>query len=192
MQKMDGLVLAAFAEKVLTPERLRDMLQEMKRHLKQASAGQGEILRTLKNELTELETATNGLYEAVEKAFLPMDDMLKVRAQKLKARREAVLIEVAGTKRMKEIPATLLSARQIDAFSAALRARVLDRSVGFSKRYLRQFVSEIRFDGKRVMMRGKKATLLTAAAQNEKGTAWVPTSEPNWLLDLGSNQGPTD
>jgi hypothetical protein len=36
-----------------------------------------------------------------------------------------------------------------------LRDRALDRSAGFSKRYLRQFVSDIRFDGKRVVMRVK-------------------------------------
>jgi hypothetical protein len=69
---------------------------------------------------------------------------------------------------------------------------VLDREGGFSKRYLSEFVSEICFDGKRVLMRGKKAALLSAAAQKEKDTARVPSSVPNWLLDLGSNQGPTD
>ncbi|GAB3478066.1 recombinase family protein [Polaromonas eurypsychrophila] len=192
MQKMDDLVLAAFADKVLTPERLRAMLQEMKQHLKQAASGQDETLRTLKKELVELETATNRLYEAVEKGLLPMDDTLKGRAQKLKARREALLIEVAGTNRMKELPVTMLSARQLDTFGTALRARVLDRTAGFSKRYLREFVSEIRFDGKRIVMRGKKAVLLAAAAQKEMGTTRVPRSEPNWLLNLGSNQGPTD
>ena len=93
---------------------------------------------------------------------------------------------------MKELPAAMLSTRQLDAFSTALRARVLDRTAGFSKRYLREFVSEIRFDGKRVVMRGKKAALLAAAAQKEMGTTGVPRSEPSWLLNLGSNQGPTD
>ena len=124
--------------------------------------------------------------------MLPMDDMLKVRAQKLKSRRDAVLIEVAGSKRIKELPVALITSRQLDAFSTALRARVLDRTAGFSKRYLREFVSEIRFDGERVVMRGKKATLLAAAAQKEMGTTCVPSSVPNWLLDPGSNQGPTD
>lgn len=181
MQKMDDLVLTAFADKVLTPERLKDMLQEMKQHLKQANTGQDETLRTLKKELVELETATNRLYEAVEKGLLPMDDMLKVRAQKLKSRRDAVLIEVAGSKRMKELPVALITARQLDAFSTALRARVLDRKAGFSKRYLREFVSEIRFDGERVVMRGKKAALLAAAAQKEMGTTCVPSSVPIWL-----------
>jgi DNA invertase Pin-like site-specific DNA recombinase len=185
MPKMDNLVLAAFADKVLTPERLREMLREMKQQLKQASSGQDETLRTLKKELVELETATNRLYEAVEKGLLPMDDLLKVRAQKLKARREAVLIEVAGAKRVKELPVAMLSARQLDAFSTALRARVLDRGAGFSKRYLRQFVSEIRFDGKRVVMRGKKAVLLAAAAQKEMGTTGVPSSVP---IDISINR----
>jgi site-specific DNA recombinase len=41
-------------------------------------------------------------------------------------------------------------------------------------------------------MRGKKAALLAAAAEKEMGTAGVPTSVHGWLLDLGSNQGPTD
>lgn len=103
MQKMDNFVLAAFADKVLTPKRLNAMLQKMKQHLKNANSGQDETLRTLKKELVELETAANRLYEAVKKGLLPMDDMLKVRAQKLKSRRDAVLIEVAGTKRLKEL-----------------------------------------------------------------------------------------
>lgn len=73
MKKMDDLVLAAFADKVLTPERLREMLQEMKRHLKQATSRQDDTLRALKKEPIELETAMNRLYEAVEKGLLPLD-----------------------------------------------------------------------------------------------------------------------
>ena len=192
MQKMDDLVLTAFADKVLTPERLKDMLHEMKQHLKQANSGQDETLRTLKKELVELETATNRLYEAVEKGLLPMDHTLTDRAQKHKARREAVMIEISQARRQKEMPVAMLTARQVETFGAALRTRVMDPDGGFSKRYLREFVSEIRFDGERVLMRGKKATLMAAAAQKEIGTARVPISVPNWLLDLGSNQGPTD
>lgn len=79
------------------------------------------------------------------------------------------------------VPATLLPAKRIDAFSTALRARILDRTAGFSKRHLREFASEIRFDGKRVVLRDKKAALLAAAAQKEMGTTCVPSSASNWL-----------
>jgi len=41
-----------------------------------------------------------------------------------------VLIEVAGTKRTKELPAAMLSVRQLDTFSMALRV-VTSRRCGF-------------------------------------------------------------
>ena len=118
--------------------------------------------------------------------------MLTARAQKLKAKRDAVLIEIAGAKRAKEMPISALSASHVEAFGAVLRARVLDTAGGFPKRYLRQFASEIRFDGARLTMRGRKDALMAAALEREMGTARVPTSSQSWLPDLGSNQGPTD
>jgi site-specific DNA recombinase len=192
MPKMDSLVLSAFAERVLTPERLREMLREMRAHLKAAHSRQDEVIRGLRKELAELELATNRLYEAVEKDLLPMDEMLRARAQKLKSRREAVLLEMAGASRIKEMPAAMLSPKQVDAFGSALRSRLTQADSPAAKRYLRQFIGEIRFDGQRVVMRGRKAALLAAAAEKEMGTAGVPTSSNGWLLDLGSNQGPTD
>ena len=146
----------------------------------------------LQKELDELETATNRLYEAVEKGLLPMDDMLSRRVQKLKARRDAVMLEMAGAWRTKDIPLAALSSRQLDSVATAMRSRLLDRSSGFSKRYLRQFVSAISFDGQRVRMQGKKAALLAAAMGEKMGTSAVPTSGMGWLPDLGSNQGPAD
>ncbi len=61
----------------------------------------------------------------------------------------------------------MVPAHQLDTFRTALLARVLDCHAGFSKRHLRQFVSEIRFDGNRVVMREKRAAWLVAAAQKD-------------------------
>ncbi len=190
--KLDRAVLSALADKVLTPERLREMLRELKQRLRAVKASQEDQVHTLQRELDELELATNRLYEAVERGLLPMDDTLASRAQKLKARREALLIEIAGARRAKEIPLAALTGAQVEAFGQALRTRLLDGSGSFPKRYLRQFVSEIRFDGKRLTLSGSKASLLAAAAEKEMGTASVPTSGLSWLPDLGSNQGPAD
>ena len=103
------------------------------------------------------------------------------------------MIEIAGARRHNEMPMAALTPKKIEAFRAALRTRLTDREGGFSKRYLHEFVSEIRFDGRMVTIQGRKATLLAAAAgRSEPGTATVPSSVHKWLLDLGSNQGPTD
>ena len=192
VERMDRAVLSALADKVLTPERLKEMLRELKVRLKHAQAGQDDQARLLRRELTELEQKTNRLYEAVENGLLPMDSTLTARAQALKGKRDSVLMELASVRRSKEVPAAALSAAHIEAFGAALRARLQEGSGSFPKRYLRQFVSEIRFDGKRLTMSGRKDALLAAALEKKMGTAGVPTSGLSWLLDLGSNQGPTD
>jgi hypothetical protein len=125
-----------------------------------------------------------------------MDDTLAARAQKLKAKREVVLIESAGVRRSKEMPVAALSAAHAEAFGIALRTRLQDGAGGFPKRYLRQFASSIKFDGSRVTMTGRKDALMdalmAAALEKKMGTAGVPTSGMSWLPDLGSNQGPTD
>ena len=60
--KLDRAVLTALADKVLTPERLKEMLRELRARLKKAQSGQDDQARVLQRELTELEQATNRLY----------------------------------------------------------------------------------------------------------------------------------
>ena len=190
--KLDQAVLTALADKVLTPERLKLMLRELKVRLKNVKAGHDDQARVYQRELTELDQATNRLYEAVEKGILPMDDTLTARAQRLKGRRDALMIEMASARRSKEMPVSALNAAHVEAFGVALRARLRAGAGSFPKRYLRQFVSEIRYDGSRLTMSGRKDALMAAALEKKMGTATVPTSSLSWLPDLGSNQGPTD
>ena len=54
--------------------------------------------------LAELESVAGRLYEAAERGLLPINDTLQEREQKLKARQESVLLEMAGTRRQGAIP----------------------------------------------------------------------------------------
>ncbi len=168
------------------------MLRELKIRLKKSKVGQDDHARVLQRELSELEQATNRLYEAVERGILPMDDTLTSRAQKLKGRRDVLMIELASARRSKEMPIATLNAAHVTAFGAALRSRLKDGAGSFPKRYLRQFVTEVRYDGARLTLGGRKDALMAAALDKKEDTARVPTSSLSWLPDLGSNQGPTD
>jgi hypothetical protein len=164
---LDAVVLRAVADKVLTPERLKEMLGELTARLKALQVSQDDQVRTLQRELGNLELATGRLYEAV-------------------------LVEIARARRAREMPLAAVTSRRLEAISTALRSRLLAGGNGFPKHYLRQFVSEIRFDGKRLTMTGCKDVLLAPAGEREMGTTTVPISGQSWLPDLGSNQGPTD
>jgi site-specific DNA recombinase len=133
------------------------------------------------------------LFEAVEKGFLPMDETLQQRAHKLQARRQEVLIEIAALKRQREVPLDQLKDSQVEPFSNALRSKLLDRDSRFGKEYLKLLVSEIRVEGNEAQITGSYAALGAMIAETKKGTLnRVPTFVPNWLPDLGSNQGHTD
>ncbi len=193
MDKLDTLVLSALADRVLTPERLKAMLKELKQQFELLRSKHGDVLRAMQKELTELETALNRLYVAIEKGLVPMDDMLGQRVQDLRNRRESVLGEMARTQAAEATPLSTLSHAQLTAFATNLRSRLLDSSTSFPKRYLQTLVSEITFDGEKVRMQGRKAAALEAAMGKKMGTNdKVPTFSHGWLPDLGSNQGPTD
>ena len=143
--------------------------------------------------MDSLKLGTDRLYEAVEKGLLPMDETLQQRAHKLQARRQEILIEIAGFRRQKEMPLDLLKPKQIGAFSKALRSKLLDRNSGFGKEYLKLLVSEIRIEGKEAQITGSYAALANAVAETKTGILGrVPRFVPNWLPDQGSNLGPAD
>jgi site-specific DNA recombinase len=130
-------------------------------------------VRTLQKELAELEQATNRPYEAAEKDLLPMDDCCAIGA-KVRGKAGCRLGRDGRRTATQGKPAAMLSSKQVEAFGSALLTRLMDDSSGATKRYLGQFVGEIRFDGKRVVMRGKKAALL-GLRQKKK---WAPLGCP--------------
>jgi site-specific DNA recombinase len=193
MQKLDGLVLEALAAKVVTPERVKIMLSELKESQKTALGNQEAGLRALQKELNGIEQETTRLFEAVGKGYLPMDDSLNRHSHKLQARRQEILTAIAGYKRQHEMPVNLLKAKHINAFTKALRMKLLDRDSTFGKEYLRLLVSEIRIEENEAKITGSYAALACAVSEKSLDTVGrVPRFVPKWLPDLDSNQGPAD
>ena len=191
MPKMDAAVLDVLADKLFTPARVKDILSQLQKQLKTAKANEADEIKVLQDELKELEQRSERLFEAVEKGILPLDAHLQQRSHRIQARRQEVLTQMAGYKRRQQMPT--IKPKQIDLFCQALRMKLKEGKPGFSKQYLRYFVSEIRVTGNQVVMTGSNAALATAIAETKKGTSCeVPKSVFGWLPDLGSNQGPTD
>ena len=84
--------------------RVRAMLDSLRTRLGASQATQDGKLKRLKKELDNLQHRSNQLYEAVEKGLLPMDSTLTERAHKLQAQRQALLTDMAGLRRLKQMP----------------------------------------------------------------------------------------
>ena len=191
MEKLDKLILTALADKVFDPNRVKIILSDMKKQIKATKESQDEGLKKLTKELDEIKLATDRLLEAVEKGLLPLDSSLQERSHKLQARRQELLIMAAGYRRQQKLPD--IKQNQLTAFTRALRSKLLDRSSGFGKEYLKLLVSEIRINGHQAEITGSYSALAHAIDESKIGSLErVPSFVPNWLPDQGSNLGPAD
>ncbi|HCI53074.1 MAG TPA: recombinase family protein [Gallionella sp.] len=192
MDKLDGIVMDAMLEKILVPDRLKLMLTELRKLQKTKANDQEELQKPLNRELAEIQAGTTRLYEAVEKGLLPQDEFLQQRAQKLKARREEIMLELAGLKRRQAMPLDMLNPKQVDQFAKVMRSIMTERRNTTGKAYLRLLINEIRIEENQATITGKNSALAFAMLENTKVDTVVPTFVPNWLPDLDSNQGPAD
>ena len=83
-----------------------------------------ERLGSLASRALRDDTASDikALDEAVESGYLPLDATLQQRAHTLQARRQELLLEIAGLRRQSESPLKLLRADQVEAFGKALKS----------------------------------------------------------------------
>ena len=193
MPTVDRLVLSSLSDRVFTEERVHKMLRELKDGRIHSRQDQRVFLKQLGTELEKNRQATDRLYEAVEAGLLPKDATLTERAQKLQARRQEILTEMAGIKREAEMPEKMLSSQNVRAFCNAMRKRLADPGSGFGKQYLRLLVKEVRVMGKEIRMRGSYEALGHAIAQKNLGTPeGVPRFVPAWRALRDSNLWPLD
>ena len=192
-EHVDRLVLSSLAERVFTASRVQVMLERLRTRLGQAQASQDGKLKQLTKELESVQRRSQQLYEAVEKGLLPMDSTLTERANKLQAQRQALLTEIAGVRRTKQMPLEALSGKRVLAFAAALRERLTGKDRVFSKKYLRLLVKEICYENRQLVMKGSYAALAQmAGGERKEGTSQggVPSFGLDWLPGQDSNLRP--
>jgi len=102
MEKMDELILNALADKVFDPKRVKAILADKKKQIKAAQESQDDGLKKLTKDLEKIKKTTERLYVALEKGFLPLDSSLQERSHKLQARRQELLIGIAGFRRQQQ------------------------------------------------------------------------------------------
>ncbi|WP_424399114.1 zinc ribbon domain-containing protein [Methylomonas methanica] len=189
MEKLDDLVLTRLANHVCKPDRVKSMLTDLQKLRKQANAQNDQQLEALTRQIKTNEQKTANLYQAIEEG-LPWDNSTQNRMQKLKAERENLLIEISSIRRNQSIPSRNINQKQIDGFCQALRARLLDKSSGFGKGYLKLLVDEVRIDGKQAIMQGSYENLAYAVGSSKDASEEVPTFMRQWRPGDDSNVRP--
>jgi site-specific DNA recombinase len=188
MEKLDNLILDQMANKICQPERLNQLISELRKRTKGNRDAEQSKINELNRQLKKAEQSQRNLYSAIEHG-LPFDETLQKRAQELKSDRESLLIELAGVRRTHAVPMDRILPSNIEAFSKAIREKLADKD--FAKRYLHVLVDEIVVSGDTATMRGSYAALANAVSEMKKGTSEeVPYFNQQWCARSDSNARP--
>jgi site-specific DNA recombinase len=168
MEKLDQLIRNAMSEKVFTPERVARMLKELQERLNKPRSQHDQHLQTLKKELDDLKERMERLCDAIESGILP-NDVAHERSKNLQPKRQTVLTEMGGLKRLQAFPLKDMGPRRIKAFCSALHTKFSDKISNFGRECLKLLVEEIRIEGKDVRMRGRYADVVNVMQNTALG-----------------------
>ncbi|HEV2548407.1 MAG TPA: recombinase family protein [Stellaceae bacterium] len=179
MAFLDDLVVKRIADRLFTPERLRQLLNE---HTERQRTDKWRIeAKQAEKELRANEEATNRLFDMVGRGIAPLDDALGKHLATLRQRREELLRLKAAVERQRAIPRRTIEPHQLGAFCKAMREQLLSADIATRKAYLRLFVERIEVDDAEVRLFGRKDTLETALRQErELPQAGVPSFDQRW------------
>lgn len=187
MERIDQLVLQQMVERVLTPERVTQMLREHMKHRQSTETEDQERLKQLSRALATKDDGLNNLYRAIEQGIVSLDSTLQVRVNALKDEREALLVEIAGIKHEQPSPRKV-SPKQVAYALERMKAMLLDPYLGYGKQLLRYLVTDIRVEVGQMTLRGSVPRLEKVVAEMKMGTAvTVPTFISTWCPRHESN-----
>ena len=167
------------------------MLNELLRHQQQAKTAEDARLITLTKELERATTGLERLYQAVEEGALSIDDTLRTRTQKLKARRSEVLTEMAKLKDRQALAVRRVNVDTVKVFCAALKERFEDPTSGLGKAYLRLLVDEIKLNGNELVVQGSHRRVADAIGFLQKRKLGeVPSYVNDWRARQDLNPRP--
>ncbi|SDG73233.1 recombinase family protein [Propionivibrio dicarboxylicus] len=188
MEKLDALILDQFAEKICAPERLNQLMTELRKRIRSSKSTEQEKVNALTKLLKEVEKKQRNLLDAVENG-LAVDEVVQRRSQELKSERQSLMIELTGVRRIHAAPQDRILPSQVEAFSKAIRAKLQNKD--FAKRYLHALVDEIVVTGDTATMKGSYVALAQAISEKKKGTSEeVPSSMFAWRARSDSNARP--
>ncbi len=181
MDKVDNMIIDAFRQTIYTPEYIRGVIDDLRRITNRHGGEDKQRSKKLEMELREVEQAEAKLFEAIEKGVVELDDRLKGWVQQHKTRRETITAELAALQRTQQTPFQTLTPQRVEAVARTMNKR-FSASTPFSRAYIKATVSEIRFTGDFLKLRGEPRTMasLVAAGGQIDPAAEVRRFIPVW------------
>ncbi len=133
MPVLDGLVIEQLCAKVLEPTRLKSVMRALISRGSSTQHRQMAELNVLKAEKRQIESKIDRFYEAIEVGSLAVTNSLTKRQSKLEQEHERLIRLMAMKENRLNQPIQNLTQHDLEGFSKAVRAQLMDGKPAFRK-----------------------------------------------------------
>jgi site-specific DNA recombinase len=183
MDALDGMVLDHLGSRLLTSDRLSDLLKAWVDRSASADAARRSQLATARHRITEIDGQIKRLLELVANGTMAPDDPnLKEMLDSQRARRAAAEQEIMLLTPNTSGDQSAITEERIDRFAQVMRNALASGDPAFRKAWLRLFVDTVVVSDTEVRVAGPTSRLAHAAGKNveEMGAGSVPTFVREW------------
>jgi site-specific DNA recombinase len=179
MDKLDELVTAAVAERLLQPDRIVGILALLANERAGKAAAVEDRIGRMEQEARDAEERLSRLYRMVEDGVAELDDLLKERIAALKAERERTRAAMDRV-RSEARPKFQISRPLIERFAATMCEKMCSGEVPYRKAHLAALLDRIEVDDGVIRIIGQKDVLEQAVAHEGVITPGVRSFVRNW------------
>ncbi|MEJ2632497.1 MAG: hypothetical protein P8015_15015, partial [Acidihalobacter sp.] len=182
LETLDSLVTAHLSERLLTPDRLSELLESFASRQEDKAAAASQRIAALEREAADSDERLRRLYRLVEDGFAQMDEPLKERLTALQMARDNAQTALerarSGARSMFRI-----SPHMIERFAEGMREKLRSAEVNFRKAQLGAIVERIEVDDEEVRILGRKDLLEEAVIGASASKGVVRRCVRGWLGD---------
>jgi site-specific DNA recombinase len=186
---LDAIVLEGLLDRVLEPDRLRELLADVLDRSDEAKQRREQDLDRVRRERIGAETRLRRLLEIVEEGMMSVRN--PIFAAKL-AEANGSIAALAETER--SLAGQLgnasyqITEEAVQRFGNALRARIMAGGSALRRSYVRMLVSSVTVNDNEIIVAGSKAALESAARRGDTAAgATVPSFDREWCRLQDSN-----
>ena len=186
--QLDSIVVDAVVERVLNPERMRQILPQLIDRVRKSSGETEQRLRALRNQRAGLKHKQKRLLALIEDGKLEIDEQVSERLAEHRTAIRGLDAQIARLEASAASPIEAVPEAQAGRFAEKLKARLTDAEhAAFRKAYLGLVVEEVRLGSNQITIKGSNTALANAAIADQRGRDPVLTSAQEWCAVRDSN-----
>lgn len=189
MPRLDDIVVDALETRLLTPDRLRDLLSGWLDHSHKATEGRREKLRQLRTRQTALEGGLERLLDlVVEGQLTASNPQFAKKNAELTEQLAQVKTDIVMLERQLERSERRITPELIDHFADLMRERLRHDDPALRQYYARSILARVEVGEQEIRLLGSRKALEHAVARTDaQPTGLVPSIERKWRTQEDSN-----